>query len=405
MRRLLLSTASVFLRRSVKNSPVHLISRPDAPAYARRGDYSVGTREFLIPDRERPLKLTLWYPAQPSTDGRETATYVEGPIKFVGYARNDAKPFLDAAPYPLVVFSHGSGGTRMQSLFFTEHLASHGFVVMAVDHPGNTIFDSLLDPDSYEENRLRNYIQRPHDILRQIDFAEGLTALNGALAGMIDVNRVAVSGHSFGGYAAISAAGARLNFDALNEWCSDPVNAELEKQARGKVCYLRHHVEVFAELLKVEHIPSGVWEPIRDSRIKAVVAMAPWNAPIFGREGLVAVQVPCLIIVGSADPVTVPERDAYLFYEYLGSPCKALVILENAGHFIFVDSCSDLQLQFDLFHICSDPIWDMSRAHDLTNHMATAFLRATFHEDHQARKALAPDEVTFPGVIYRAEGL
>jgi hypothetical protein len=70
-----------------------------------------------------------------------------------------------------------------------------------------------------------------------------------------------------------------------------------------------------------------------------------------------------------------------------------------------VDSCTDLQLQFDLFHICSDPVWDMSRAHDLTNHMATAFLRVTFLEDQQARAALVPEAVRFPSVTYRAEGM
>src|SRR5262249_56282777 len=51
----------------------------------------------------------------------------------------------DAGPrpgsYPLVMFSHGFGGHRRQSTFLCTHLASHGYVVAACDHTGNTLFD------------------------------------------------------------------------------------------------------------------------------------------------------------------------------------------------------------------------------------------------------------------------
>lgn len=403
IRRMLFPVISILLRRSIPGS-LHTSPRPDAPPFGWRGVFLVGTQEMVIKDRQRPLKLTVWYPASSADDHEQIVTYTDGPVKFLGQALRNAPPNLDAAPYPLVIFSHGSGGTRLQSLYFTEHLASHGFVVMAVDHKGNTAFDGILVPDKYEENRVRNYIYRPKDVLRQLSFAEELTAPQGKLAGLIDVERVAVTGHSFGGYTALAVGGARLNFDALNAWCSDPNNLKLDAQTRGKVAYVRHHIEVFKEMYELDSLPKGLWPPTSDPRFKAVLAMAPWNAPIFGAEGLAQVKIPAMILVGSADRITVPQRDAYVFYELLGSPRKVLVTFEHGGHFIFVDECSELLHQFDLFEVCSDSVWDMTRVHDLINHLGTAFLRAVLYDDDEAARALAPEQVDFRGVQYKAVG-
>ena len=195
--------------------------RPDAPLYALRGKYTVGTRDFQIPDRKRPLRCAMWYPAQNPERKEQLATYFEGAAHFIGHALRNAHPASEAAPFPLVIFSHGSGGVRFQSLYLTEHLASHGFVVMGVDHTGNTIFDGILSPEKYEVNRIRNYIQRPSDILRQIAFAEELTAADGDMPGLIDMNRITVTGyvsyrplapaqHRGAGVSLLSAASCRI---------------------------------------------------------------------------------------------------------------------------------------------------------------------------------------------------
>ncbi len=108
-----------------------------------------------------------------------------------------------------------------------------------------------------------------------------------------------------------------------------------------------------------------------------------------------------MMMVGGEDSVTLPERDAQSIYNRLAAAPKALAIFENGGHYLFVDNCNALALQFDLFSVCSDAVWDMNRAHDLTNHLATAFLRATFYEDAEAAAMLAPGTVDFTGVTYQ----
>src|SRR5690606_1617654 len=124
--------------------------RPDAPPFGQRGAYTVGTFETLLPHKTRPLKLSVWYPAGVAPEDIKPITYSDGPVIFSGFAVQNA-PFLKTErPCPLVIFSHASGGTRLQSIFFTEHLASHGFVVMAVDHLGNTILDGVTQPERFE---------------------------------------------------------------------------------------------------------------------------------------------------------------------------------------------------------------------------------------------------------------
>ena len=221
----------------------------ETPLYGVRGPYPVGTREFVIEDSARPLQVTVWYPALYPAGAPESTTYDTGFFPLLGQAIRDAAPDPSHGPYPLVIFSHGAGGFRYQSVFFTEHLASYGFVVIAADHPGSTTRDFLSNAGDFRaalemilggssgfarllahmerkanfgQNMSTSFALRPLDMLREIDFAETLTAAGGALAGMIDTDRVAVTGHSFGGYTAMAVGGARLDFGALDQWCRQP---------------------------------------------------------------------------------------------------------------------------------------------------------------------------------------
>ena len=120
---------------------------------------------------ERALPMTIWYPAANPDDLEESVTYQEQLVVVEGHALRDAPPAADTAPFPLIVFSHGSGGTRFQSIYLMEHLASHGFVVMAVDHPGNTIIDAALYPDEFAARYPENVALRPIYIFRVIYFS------------------------------------------------------------------------------------------------------------------------------------------------------------------------------------------------------------------------------------------
>jgi predicted dienelactone hydrolase len=184
------------------------------PDPSRRGPYTVGVRTVKLtdPSRSRMLEVEVWYPAQ--SDGKSNTYELNGALGSIATlsssARRDATP-VAGGPWPLVVFSHGFGGIRFQSYFFTEQLASHGFVVAAPDHTGNTLLDlAQLGSDTA---RAQSAIDRPLDVIFLTDeLLAGVSAL-GALP--LDATRIGLSGHSFGGWTTLEAARRDPRFKVL----------------------------------------------------------------------------------------------------------------------------------------------------------------------------------------------
>src|SRR5439155_848447 len=108
--------------------------------------------------------------------------------------------------HALVAFSHGYGGHRRQSTFLCTHLASHGYVVAAMEHTGNTMLEvvqgvmtlrsggTLPHPDTV----LREFVVlRPADVSFVIDHILGTD-------GLVDADRIGMAGHSFGGWTTLT---------------------------------------------------------------------------------------------------------------------------------------------------------------------------------------------------------
>lgn len=386
--------------------------RPDAPTYAQDGPFAVSARDFVIEDAERTLPVTIWYPAVAPADGAKFVTYEMDAGPFVGtlatptfenvYA--DLAPDVANGPYPLVVFAHGNPGTRHLQLFFPEHLASYGFVVIAADHPGTSFanfvsanFDASYE-QAYTEARKVAMAERPRDMLREIAFVEDLNTEGRELAGLVDTERIAITGFSAGGAAALGAAGARLSFGELDAWCE----AELPAPHAATLCDFRLFESEYVRLFGLDRSPDGLYPAVTDSRIDALITLGAGTAiPLYGTSGLAEVTVPSIFIYGTGDSVVNHEHNSIRAFENVSSEHKSLVAL-NADHFIFTNPCTDIWLgaQFP-YELCSDPVWDMNRAQDITKHFATAFLREVLYGDADAKAALEPENAQFRGVSYQ----
>jgi predicted dienelactone hydrolase len=390
-----------------ENKPPAVGLRPDAPPYALHGPYWVGTREFVVePGSERPLPVTAWYPALNENGSGEYAVYdmgigdltpSEASLITEGHALAEGAPALADAPYPPVVISHGLGGSRLAYFGLSEHLASYGFVAIGIEHIGTALRERIQGTsDIGSPNTIQSLYYRPSDVARAIAFADALTAADGQLAGLIDTDHIAVWGHSTGGSTVFQAGGARIDFPALNTWCASKKADRFAEES----CQFVSHEDALAELYGVVDPEAALFPPLWDTRVDALVAAAPGGElHVFGDEGIAAVQVPTLIMFGSLDSYVSPEYNALWAYDNIGSQNKALVKFENGDHMMFANCPASFK------DLCGyDAVWDIDRAHDLTNHFTTAFLLATLKGDTEAAAALAPDAVSFPGIEYQTTG-
>ena len=376
----------------------------DTPKYGMHGPHQIGIRDLAI-DGQAPLEITVWYPAVKDDDREAAITYVYeikmgdpfGTVALASYdgqAMRDAPFDFSANPYPLVILSPGFSIGSSAYAWLAEHLASYGFVVISPEHHEH------LDP----ENELwRAAITRPQDILTVFANIDEQIGPAGAFAGWIDKDLVAVIGHSYGGYTALAAAGAQIDTDGFEDHCK---NAQEGNDPGAWLCdQLLPHMPDMAGLSGLDSIPEGLWPAWADPRVDAIVSMAG-DAFFFGQAGLADITVPVMAIGGTADSDSPFLWGTYPTYEYVSSPRKVKIALNDAEHMIFTGTCEAIPwyLKFFSGEFCSDMDWDREYAHDLVNHFTTAFLLAELNQDVSAAAALVPSAVDFSGVTYEAQG-
>jgi predicted dienelactone hydrolase len=398
------STTSATAQPSATTSTTATTAKASTPSltYAERGTHAVGYRVFTTSGaQEQPLTLRAWYPTDRPDDTRPATITYSAPNKFgeqitpgkeitaVGAALANGRAEQTGGPYPLVVFSHGFSLSPIVYSTLVEHYASQGYVVLAPEH--NEGFDGSLTGFWSE------LIDRPVDIRRTIDYAEQLTKSGEPLAGMIDLDHVAVVGHSYGGYTALAAAGARFDFAAYKTRCAalradDPLSF---------FCAPIPYESDMAMRAGLDEVPSSLWPSFGDPRVKAAISLAGDAYP-FDQRGLAELKVPIMAMGGTIDDGTPYTWGAKLTFDSAGSKNKTLVTFPGAGHMLFVDPCENLPwVQNSVYRdgICIDAVWD-KRPLDIVTHYTTAFLRYTLNADPKARATLAGQQPHLDNVEY-----
>lgn len=223
---------------------------------------------------------------------------------------------------PVIVFSHGWGSVRTDLRYLAEHLASHGYVVAALEHPGsNETSFKAVNQGKKQLVAPQEFLDRPGDVSFILDELEKLNqTANSPLQGKLATNNVMVVGYSFGGGTALALAGGELQIENLKQRCQP----NLAKDNLGET------LQCVAQAL-----PEKTYQ-LRDGRIKQAIALNPTTSLMFGETGLTKVQIPTLILSSSADKITPPLTEQVMGFAKIPSP-KWLVGVVGGSHLSVVD--------------------------------------------------------------------
>jgi len=192
----------------------------------------------------------------------------------------------------LVIMSHGYAANRRFLLYLARHLASHGYTVVALEHPGSNIdllsdTEFKLDPGALLSPE--ELLDRPQDIRFLLDELEQLNHYSRTLHNQFNTDNVTIIGHSLGGYTALALAGGELDLKAVRRFCRN-----VTPLGRSPADWLQ---------CAGAKLPNSTVR-LRDKRVKRAIALNPMTSHLFGESGLEDVTIPTLIFSSSEDAIT-----------------------------------------------------------------------------------------------------
>jgi predicted dienelactone hydrolase len=218
---------------------------------------------------------------------------------------------------PLIVISHGVASDRFAFVYLAQHLASYGFAVAALEHPGSNAerfqryFSGLAGPPEPAE-----LINRPLDVKFVLNELQRLEKSDPRMQGKLNFQQVGAFGHSYGGYTVFTLAGAKINFEQIRKDCNPNKSLNLSVLLQCRANELK---------------PANY--SLKDDRIKAVFAINPFVSSIFAESEVRQIKLPFMLVGGSQDIVTPTVPEQIRPFTWLGSKNKYLAIIENATHF------------------------------------------------------------------------
>lgn len=231
---------------------------------------------------------------------------------------------------PVVVLSHGFSSNKSDMVYIAKHLASHGYVVAAVEHTGSnqnyqinwTKKDGIVSLMKPQE-----FIERPRDISFILDkLTEFNKQANHRLSGQISTDNVTVIGHSFGGGTVLTIAGGEMQIDYLKSYCRNLKTSTNSSEWLQCIA---------------QNLPEKKYQ-LRDARVKGAIALNPTTSLMFGKTGLKKIQVPTLMLASSADKTTPALTEQVIGFNQIPSP-KWLVGIVGATHSSVKDPISTAQ--------------------------------------------------------------
>jgi predicted dienelactone hydrolase len=273
----------------------------------------------------------LWYPADASAS--ETA-YRVGPPGLTFFhrgwvARGAPLGEVEAGAHPLVLLSHGTGGSAGDLSWLAETLASRGYLVAGVSHHGNSILADDLSAQGFFL-----FWERAPDLSRVLD--ELLS--DPELGRLVDRERIGVAGFSLGGHTVVLLAGGRLDIQTYYAYCERPdAEAESCEPPPESPFGLEDLLEAIENDAATRASIAGADADFRDPRIRAAYAIAPAAVAAMPEAGMREIGIPLRVVVGEADTMAPADSNAARLAGVV--PGAQLERLEGVDHYTFLGEC------------------------------------------------------------------
>lgn len=273
------------------------------------------------------LRITVWYPAHDMASEQElTIGPPDQPLFMIGESAPDA-PFADERRRPVILLSHGFGGTARMMGWFGTVLAQQGYIVIAVDHPGNNGRDPMTVAGA------AMFWERPGDLAVALERVRA----DPEFARRLDMQRVGVAGFSAGGFTSLVAAGARVDLARFRAFCAQRPDDGVCAPQKEFAVSMDQAQAFFASPEAAPRVARAA-DDLSLPQVRAAFVIAPAIVQALDPRSLQSLQVPVSIILGDSDEVAPPNTNGGAAARAI--PGARLKILPGVGHYDFLARCT-----------------------------------------------------------------
>lgn len=311
---------------------------------------------FVDESRSRPLSTEIWYPTLDPLTKKKQEEDTKGLFKTIETIPNAAIP---NEKFPILIISHGTGGNRFSMTWFIEGMVKEGYIVVSLDHYGNSTFNKIP----------REFVKWWE---RAIDVQYVLTQVlkNNEIGTKIDISRIGGVGFSLGGYTNIALAGGYVDRTVRENEKAEDREMPVEFPKTDEIIDFENDSIIVSSYNKYKN-------HVKDDRIKAFFVMAP--AIGFGfhsKEQTDKITAPIFITAGKGDLVAPVKNNAEKYHSLIKTS-KIYLFDKNVGHYVFLNESTDFGKEVAPEITIDNSSVDRKKIHEETLKLAFDFFKRT----------------------------
>lgn len=321
-------------------------------------NYRIGQKSvtFVDDSRDRPLLTEIWYPTLDTLTKKELKKNQKELFKTIETIPNAS--ILDEE-LPLLIISHGTGGNRFSLTWFVERMVKEGYVVVSLDHYGNSTFNKIP----------REFVKWWE---RAIDIQYVLTQVlkDEKIGTKIDTSKIGGVGFSLGGYTNIALAGGYVDRAIKENEKAEDRKMPAEFPKTDEIIDFENDSLIVSSYNKYKNL-------VKDDRIKAFFVMAP--AIGFGfhsKEQTNKITAPIFITAGKGDLVAPVKNNAEKYHSLIKTS-QIHLFDKDVEHYIFLNESTEFGKEVAPEITIDNPTVDRKKIHKKTLELALNFFKNT----------------------------